>query len=84
MRKKFNPQLKNFLTNLRKALTMNYIAICVTVRFLATNAFLLIPGITKQNRDAKLQKLRVSCRGYLRNRKLAQNVSGNATFLRFG
>ena len=38
---KFNPQLKNSLTNLWKVLTINYIAICVTVRFLATNAFFL-------------------------------------------
>ena len=30
------------LTNLWKVLTFNYVAICVTVRFLATNAFLLI------------------------------------------
>ena len=28
--------------NLYKVLAMNYVAICVTVRFLATNAFLLI------------------------------------------
>ena len=34
--------MKDFLTNLWQVLTTNYIAICVTVRFLATNAFLLI------------------------------------------
>ena len=39
---KFNPWLKNSLTNLWKVLKINCIAICVTVRFLATNAFLLI------------------------------------------
>ena len=39
---KFNPQLKNSLTNLWKVLIFNYIAICVTLRFFATNAFLLI------------------------------------------
>ena len=39
---KFNPQLKSLVTILLKVLTINYIAICVTVRFLAANAFLLI------------------------------------------
>ena len=34
--------VKNSLTNSWKVLTINYIAICVTVRFLAKNAFLLI------------------------------------------
>ena len=39
---KIHPWFKNSLTNLWKVLTINYIAICVTVRFLATNVFLLI------------------------------------------
>ena len=34
--------VKEFPTSLWKVLKINYIAICVTVRFLATNAFLLI------------------------------------------
>ena len=38
----FDPKLKSSLTNLWKVLTISYIAICVTVRFLATNTFLLI------------------------------------------
>ena len=39
------------LTNLWKVLTINYIAICVTVRFLATNAFLL--SLIKIRRNIK-------------------------------
>ena len=34
--------IKEFLEFMEKVLTINYIAICVIVRFLATNAFLLI------------------------------------------
>ena len=34
--------VKEFSDDLWKVLTINYIAICVTVLFLATNAFLLI------------------------------------------
>ena len=34
--------VKEFLTNLRKVLTINYIGISVNMRFLATNAFSLI------------------------------------------
>ena len=35
---KIQPIVKSSLTNLWKVLTINSIAICVTVRFLATNA----------------------------------------------
>ena len=63
MRIKFNPLLKNSLTNLCKVLTMNYIAICVTVLFLATNAFLLILIEIRQN--IKKRKVETSNMQYL-------------------
>ena len=34
--------VKKFPDEFMESITINYIAICVTVRFLATNAFLLI------------------------------------------